>query len=97
MKNKEIIKAVIKANLPKFQDEFKVKYLKLFGSYLDDSATENSDVDILVSFNETIDLIQFIKLKNHLSDLLNAHVDLVMENALKNRIKNSILRQAELI
>ncbi|MCF7794340.1 MAG: nucleotidyltransferase family protein [Candidatus Cloacimonetes bacterium] len=97
MKDLESIKSILKSNIPKFQDEYKVDHLKLFGSYLNNTATENSDLDILVSFSDTIDLIHFIKLQNYLSDLLNIKVDLVMENALKSRIKNSILQQAELI
>ncbi len=97
MKNKEFIKSSIKQNLPKLKKEFKIRDLKLFGSYVNNEETEKSDVDILVSFNEIIDLIQFIKLQNNLSDLLNTKVDLVMESALKNRIRKNILQKAELI
>ncbi len=97
MKNKEFIKSSIKQNLPKLKKEFKIKDLKLFGSYVNNEETEKSDIDILVSFNEIIDLIQFIKLQNKLSDLLNTKVDLVMESALKNRIRKNILQKAELI
>ncbi len=97
MKNKEFIKLSINQNLPKLKKEFKIKDLKLFGSYVNNEETEKSDIDILVSFNEIIDLIQFIKLQNYLSDLLNIKVDLVMESALKNRIRKSVLQEAELI
>ncbi len=69
----------------------------LFGSYSKNQQNPDSDVDILVDFNEVINLIQFIKLKNALSEMLNMNVDLVMENALKKRIKNKILKEAESI
>ncbi|MCD4819745.1 MAG: nucleotidyltransferase family protein [Candidatus Cloacimonetes bacterium] len=97
MKNKEFIKSSIKKYLPELKKDFKIKELKLFGSYVNNNENEKSDVDILVNFNDVIDLIQFIKLKNFLSDLLNVQVDLVMESALKNRIKKRVLQEAELI
>jgi len=97
MKKKEFIKSSINQNLPKLKKEFKIKNLKLFGSYVKNEETEKSDIDLLITFDETIDLIQFIKLKNILSDSLNANVDLVMESALKSRIRESILQEAELI
>jgi predicted nucleotidyltransferase len=34
-------------------------------------------VDILVEFEKAIDLFTFVRLKNHLSDLLGVNVDLV--------------------
>ncbi len=97
MQNKEFIKSSIKRYFPDIKKEFKIKELKLFGSYVRNNETENSDVDILVTFNEIIDLIQYVKLKNFLSELLKTKVDLVMESALKKRIKESVLEEAELI
>ena len=97
MKTKEYIKSTIISNLPKLKSEYKIKSLKLFGSYVDNSATENSDIDLLVAFDEVIDILQYIKLRNLLSELLNADVDLVMESTLKSRIKSNIMQNAELI
>ena len=95
--NKNTITSIIKENLPELQREYKINFLKLFGSYAKNQQNPDSDVDILVDFNEVINLIQFIKLKNALSEMLNMNVDLVMENALKKRIKNKILEEAEAI
>ena len=95
--NKNAITSIIKENLPELQREYKINLLKLFGSYAKNQQNPDSDVDILVDFNEVINLIQFIKLKNALSEMLNMNVDLVMENALKKRIKNKILKEAESI
>ena len=95
--NKNAITSIIKENLPELQREYKINLLKLFGSYAKNQQNPDSDVDILVDFNEDINLIQFIKLKNALSEMLNMNVDLVMENELKKRIKNRILKEAEAI
>jgi predicted nucleotidyltransferase len=48
-------------------------------------------VDILVEFERPIGLIEFVRLKNYLSDLLGVNVDLVMEKALKPGIGQRIL------
>ncbi len=56
---------------------------------------EGSDIDILVEFKPEaeIDLIKFVELEGHLSDLLGMKVDLVMKSALKPRIGKRILKE----
>ena len=75
-------------------NNFKVKSISLFGSYLRGAQKKKSDLDILVEFNETIDLFEFIKLENYLAEKLSCRVDLVMKDALKPRIRDRILREA---
>ena len=52
---------------------------------------ETSDVDILVEFDETSSLFEFIELEMYLSDLLGVKADLVMKKALKPHIKQHVL------
>ena len=59
-----------------------------------EESKRNSDLDILVEFNETIDLFEFIKLENYLTEILGCKVDLVMKDTLKPRIKDRILNEA---
>ncbi|MCD6134600.1 MAG: nucleotidyltransferase family protein, partial [Candidatus Omnitrophica bacterium] len=73
---------------------FKVKSLEVFGSYTRGEQTPRSDVDILVEFSTPIDLFEFIKLEDFLSEILDRKVDLVMKDALKARIKKRILQEA---
>jgi predicted nucleotidyltransferase len=61
------------------------------------SATPTSDIDILVDFSRPVDLFAFIELKNHLSELLDANVDLVMKKGLKPSIGKRILKEVEYI
>ena len=75
-------------------DNFKVKSISVFGSYLRGEQKKKSDLDILVEFNETIDLFEFIRLENYLAEVLGCKVDLVMKDALKPRIKDRILNDA---
>ena len=94
MKTIDEIKNTIIKYKTYLSDSFKVKSISVFGSYLRGDQKENSDLDILVEFNETIDLFEFIQLENYLSEILCCNVDLVMKDALKPRIKDRILREA---
>lgn len=84
---------ILKSQLPKLTEEYKVKSLGLFGSYVHDHQEAESDLDILVTFNESPGLITFLQLENYLSDLLGVKVDLVMKNSLKPRIGEKILNE----
>lgn len=70
-----------------------VRELGVFGSYLRNEAKKNSDVDILVEFDRTIDLLEFVELENYLSRILKVKTDLVMKDALKPRIGRYILEE----
>ena len=82
-----------KAEIRKLREKFKVKEIGIFGSYVRGEAKETSDVDILVEFDETPSLFEFIELETYLSELLGVKVDLIMKRALKPHIKQHILRE----
>ena len=46
-----------------------------------------------MSFSQTPSLFRYVELENYLSDLLGVKVDLVMQEALKPRIGQRILRE----
>jgi hypothetical protein len=94
MQNLNEIKDTINKHRTTLIEEFKISSLSLFGSYVRDEQPPQSDLDILVEFYEIIDLFEFIRLENFLSEILNCKVDLVMKDTLKPRIKESILNQA---
>lgn len=71
-----------------------MRSLEVFGSYVRDEQTPESDLDVLVTFDKVPGLLGYISLENHLSDLLGIKVDLVMKSALKPRIGQNILREA---
>lgn len=87
------IKGIIKKNKEILKERFRIKSLGIFGSYSRGKAKKNSDIDILVEFSETPDFFEFIRLENHLKDLLGIKVDLVTPNALKPLIRNTVLRE----
>ncbi|MGD0204483.1 MAG: nucleotidyltransferase family protein [Candidatus Bathyarchaeia archaeon] len=79
---------------PEIEEKFKVKSIGLFGSYVRGEQKDTSDLDILVDFYEPISLFRFVELEDFLSQQLGVKVDLVMRDALKPRIKDSILNEA---
>jgi len=85
------IKAELKNLVPFIQDKYSVSEIGIFGSFIRNDQTEDSDLDIIITFNESPSLFQFVELENYLSDKLNVKVDLVMKKALKEHLKKYIL------
>lgn len=63
----------------------------VFGSTARGEATKTSDTDILVEIPHPHGLFEFIGIKNELEDVLEGKVDLVEYQAIKPRIRESIL------
>ena len=87
------ISKILKREVPRLRTEYYVESLGVFGSYLRHEQGPNSDLDLLVTFSEPPTLLQFVRLKNEISDLLGIPVDLVMRSALKPRIGEEVLRE----
>ena len=80
--------------------KYYITELSIFGSSIRDDFTQNSDIDILVSFEQDskITLFDIIELENEFSKLVNREVDIVEKEGLKNPIrKNQILSTREII
>ena len=75
-----------------FKNKYKVKQLGLFGSFASDEPQETSDIDILVDFEEGADLFNFIGLSLFLEEEFKCKVDVVPKNALKEELKEKILK-----
>ena len=80
--------------------KYRIMELSIFGSSIRDDFTQESDVDILVSFdrNSGINLFDIMELEKEFSMMLNREVDIVEKESLKNPIrKNKILSTREII
>jgi len=73
---------------------FSVQYLAVFGSVLKGTATPDSDVDILVRYQNPPGLFGFLDLKQYLESIVNRPVDLVTENSLKRQLRDKIIKEA---
>ena len=70
MRNLEDLKTILQEHKEELSRKYGVIEVGIFGSYVKNKQAEGSDVDILVDFREPVDLLTFVHLKNHLSDLL---------------------------
>lgn len=61
----------------------------IFGSYARNEANENSDLDILVEFENPIGL-DFVSLADELEETLGIKIDLVSSNSLKSAEVKSV-------
>jgi predicted nucleotidyltransferase len=80
--------------------KYYINELSIFGSSLRDDFTKDSDVDILVSFDNDskITLFDIMDLERDFSGLVNREVDVVEKKSLKNPIrKNKILSTREVV
>ena len=73
------------------RQRYRVKQIGIFGSYVRGEQRSRSDVDILVDYEKTPDLLEFIGLANYLEDILGKKVDLVRKQAIRPELRNIIL------
>lgn len=83
----------LRRNKRSLSNRYGIKSMGIFGSYVRGDQRRGSDLDILVSFNQTPSLLGFIRLERHLSEMLGVKVDLVIEDNLKPRIGERILSE----
>jgi uncharacterized protein len=73
--------------------QFDVHSLALFGSVARGEATADSDLDLLVTFNQPATFANYMGLKIFLEDTLGYPIDLVTAKALRPPIKATIERE----
>lgn len=73
---------------------FGVKLLAIFGSVARDEARPDSDMDILVEFEGSVNFDRYMDLKFYLEDHLGTQVDLVSRRSLKPQIRSSVEQEA---
>jgi hypothetical protein len=97
MKREEAL-TILSANRERLR-EFSVKSLAVFGSVARDEAAAGSDVDILVEFEAgaRIGLFEFIGLKQFLEGILHCPVDLATADAVRERLRARVLKEAILV
>jgi predicted nucleotidyltransferase len=92
VKNKQELVEILSANEAKIKS-FGVRSLGLFGSFARGDETSESDLDFLVEF-ERKSFDGYMDLKFFLEDLFDRHVDLVLADGIKPRLRATILGEA---
>jgi predicted nucleotidyltransferase len=76
------------------KSRFKVKEIELFGSYIRGGQRSSSDIDNLVDFEEGADLFNLIGLALFLEEKMQHKVDVVPKRALREELRDSVLKEA---
>jgi len=97
MRTFDEIKKELQAHKQDLKNEYGVKNLGIFGSYVRGEQTDQSDVDILVDLEKPIGLVRLVRLSRNISELLGVKVDLTTRNALKPHIGQRILQEVQYV
>lgn len=89
---KESILTILQKNQATLK-QFGVTKLAIFGSIVRGEATENSDIDILVSFEKTPTSKDYFGLQFFLEDLLEKPIDLVTDKSLRKELRPHIEKE----
>jgi len=95
MLNRERIFQIIREHKDQI-NQFGVKKIGLFGSYVTGKNTFDSDVDVLVEFEKgKKSFDNYMDLKFFLEQLFQRDVDLVIKDSVKKTLKSQILGSVE--
>lgn len=89
-----IQEALSTEQLEEFCKKHHIRKLALFGSVLRDDFSDDSDVDVLVEFEEgqTPDFFALYEIEQELSETLGGRaIDLVTQKALNRHLRNQII------
>ncbi len=93
MKRNNVLHTLSQAK-PELIGRLGVSTIALFGSTARDVAKNESDVDILVSFEGLATSTKYFGVQFLLEDLLGCSVDLVTEKALREELRDYVMREA---
>ncbi|QCK15724.1 nucleotidyltransferase family protein [Mangrovivirga cuniculi] len=89
MRSLQDIKSKLEKHKQHLFANYPIKSMAIFGSYSRKSQNADSDLDILVEFNDKIG-IRFIDLADEIEKLVGFKVDLVSKNGIKDKYFESI-------
>jgi predicted nucleotidyltransferase len=78
----------------KVSQEYRAEVVGVFGSYARGEQKAGSDVDVLVNFLPGATLFDLVGLAEFLEERLNLRVDVVPVDALREEIREQVLKEA---
>ena len=90
--NRQAILDRLNAAAPALREKYRVKSLAVFGSMARGDDREESDVDILVTFEGTADFDRFMGLKLDLENMFHRSVDLGTPDTLRPEMRAEVER-----
>ncbi|HLC52161.1 MAG TPA: nucleotidyltransferase family protein [Candidatus Nanoarchaeia archaeon] len=81
----------LKPKIIKILKKYGVKKAGIFGSYARGEQKKKSDVDILAQIPKSVNLYDFIGIKQELEEMLGKKVDLITYNGIRPELRQKIL------
>jgi len=75
-------------------DRYAVSKIEVFGSYVRGEQQKNSDLDVLVEFDRTIDLLDLVSLEMFISEQLGIKADVIPKRSIRSELRDIILTEA---
>ena len=87
MRDAAEVRAELAALKPQLQEEYPIGDLGIFGSYARGEQQPESDLDVVVTFEQPVTLFDLVRLEEELTRRLGVTVDLVTGDSLKPRVE----------
>lgn len=87
------IQSTIAAEKDEIRRRYRAEIKGIFGSYARGDFHADSDLDLLVDFDEGANLLDLVGLQQFLEDKLGCKVDLVSRRSLRTELRTSILNE----
>jgi hypothetical protein len=91
--NTQDLLAKLKELKPEVMARYKAKEIGLFGSFVRGEQSADSDIDVLVDFEEEADLFDLVGLALRLEEELQRKVDVIPKRALRAELREAVLRE----
>jgi predicted nucleotidyltransferase len=92
-----ILKTKFRDKILKFTNECGIDEVRVFGPTVRGDATEESDVDLLVSVKETTSLLDIGRFKWKTEELLQKKVDVAFKGRIHRSIADRVAKEAQLL
>jgi predicted nucleotidyltransferase len=93
MSIKQELLSYLKNNKNRFQNDYQLKELYLFGSVAIEKDTPTSDIDLIVKFDGDMNFTKLFGIKHELEDKFHKKVDLLEFDAIKPELKKYIIME----
>jgi len=94
MKNLEEIRRKLEKLREIIKERYKAEVMGIFGSYVRGEQKEGSDLDLLVKFYKGATLFELVGLSIFLEEELGVKVDVVPYDAVREEIRERVLKEA---
>ncbi|MBN2650992.1 MAG: nucleotidyltransferase domain-containing protein [Spirochaetales bacterium] len=90
--DKEILLEFLRCNKEYFKNAFHINEIGIFGSYARGEQTSESDIDLIIEFDDNVEDIYEIKqeLRRIFKEKFDKETDIARKKYLKTRIKDTI-------